>query len=100
MSKNARQFLLNEVLTYYQETLMPELACLGVKSDRFVPLLEELAWEISDDLALSEHQQKEFLEQLTEISIQMFDADLLSHLVDYKIRLQSYLESCYTNSRR
>ncbi|NJO94603.1 MAG: hypothetical protein HC820_10240 [Hydrococcus sp. RM1_1_31] len=100
MSKNARQFLLNEVLTYYQETLMPELACLGVKSDRFVPLLEELAWEISCDLSLSEYQQKEFLEQLTDISIQMFDGDLLSHLADYKIKLQRYLESCYANSRR
>jgi hypothetical protein len=100
MSKNARQFLLNEVLDYYQETLMPELACLGVRSDNFVPLLEALAWEISSDLTLSEHQQEEFLELLTDISVQMFEADRLDHLTVYKITLQNYLESCYVNSRR
>jgi hypothetical protein len=98
MSKNVRQFLLSKVLTYYRETIMPSLACLGVKSDRFVPLLEELAWEVKSDLTLSNHQQKEFLDLLTDISIQMFEANLLIHLINYKKKLRNYLESCYVKN--
>jgi hypothetical protein len=100
MNKNVRQFLLNKALTYYRENLMPSLARLGVKSDRFIPLLEELPGEISGELTLSKHQQTEFLKLLTNISIQMIDADLFSHLINYKKQLRNYLKFCYVNNQK
>lgn len=94
MIKNARQFLLNEVLTYYRETIAPELYCLGVQSDRFIPKIEELAQEIAPEIALSEHQQTQLLEQISEIGVAMFECDRDSDLEAYKIRLKQYLVSC------
>ena len=94
MTKNARQFLLNEVLTYYQHTIAPELYCLGVRSEPFILLIEELAQEISPKATLSEEQQRSFLEQLLDLGVAMFESDRPRDLQVYKMKLKRYLESC------
>jgi hypothetical protein len=94
MNKNARRFLQDEVVTYYQQTIAPELYCLGVRSESFIPLLEELAQEISADLTLSDRQQEEFLTLLMDIGVAIFESDRAIDLKAYKMRLQDYLARC------
>ncbi|MCU0538150.1 MAG: hypothetical protein MUD14_30055 [Hydrococcus sp. Prado102] len=94
MTKNARQFLMNDVLTYYRQTIVPELACLGIRGEIFIPCLEELAMAISPLMTLSERQQADFFELLNDLGVAMFECDRANNLKAYQIRLQYYLESC------
>lgn len=91
MAKNAKQFLFDEILTYYQYVLMPDLYCLGVRGDRFLGVLEELAQEIPPEITLGKQQQKKFFNRLIDIAIEMFEADCLCDLKIYKKRLKSYI---------
>lgn len=94
MTKNARQFLMNDVLTYYRQTIVPELACLGVRGEFFIPFLEELAGQLPPQMTLSERQQVDFFELLNDLSVAIFECDRSNSLEAYQIRLQYYLESC------
>jgi hypothetical protein len=94
MTKNARQFLMNDVLTYYRQTIVPELSCLGIRGENFIPLLEELAMAISPQMTLSARQQADFFELLNDLGVAIFECDRANSLEAYKIRLQYYLESC------
>jgi hypothetical protein len=91
MAKNAKQFFFEEILTYYRCVIMPDLYCLGVRSDRFLDVLEELACEIPPEITLGKQQQKKFFNRLIDIAIEMFEADRISDLKVYKKRLKSYL---------
>jgi hypothetical protein len=91
MAKNAKQFLFNEILTYYRYVIMPDLYCLGVRSDRFLGVLEELAHEIPPEITLGKQQQKKFFNRLIDIAIEMFESDRISDFKLYKRRLKSYL---------
>jgi hypothetical protein len=94
MTKNARQFLMNDVLTYYRQTIVPELSCLGVGGESFIPFLEELAMTTSPQMTLSERQQAEFFELLDDLGVAIFECDRTNSLEAYQIRLRYYLESC------
>jgi hypothetical protein len=94
MSANARQFILSDILTYYQQSLVPELYCLGVRGDRFIPLLEEIAQEISPEIVLNEQQQNYILERLLDISVAMFDGDNPNDLLAYKALLKDEINTC------
>ncbi|MCU0535201.1 MAG: hypothetical protein MUD14_15040 [Hydrococcus sp. Prado102] len=91
MAKNAKQFLFDEILSYYRYVLMPDLYCLGVRGDRFLGVLEELAHEIPPEITLEKQQQKKFCNRLIDIAIEMFEADRISDLKIYKKRLKNYL---------
>jgi hypothetical protein len=91
---NARQFILNEILTYYQQSIVPELYCLGVCGERFIPLLEEIAREISPEIVLNEQQQNSILERLLDISMAMFDGDNPNELLAYKALLRDEINAC------
>jgi hypothetical protein len=91
MAKNAKQFLFDEILTYYRYVIMPDLYCLGVPSDRFLGVLEEIAREIPPEVTLGKQQQKKFVKRLINIAIEMFEADRTSDLKIYKKRLKNCL---------
>jgi len=91
MTDSAQQFLRDRALNYYEQTLMPELSRLGVESERFIVLLKELALETSPKITLNRQQQQEFLEQLLNIGVKMFESERTSDFKGYKTKLKIYL---------
>jgi hypothetical protein len=93
MDTNARQFLLDEAIAYYRQSIAPDLYCLGVNNESLLNILEELAREISPDLVLDEQQQQLFLELLIDVSTAMFDRDRAFDLIIYKQQLKNFLNA-------